>query len=113
MDKDDIRKVSGGLSHLYTPLTSTAIDPSSGVADQGSLRSIEVVVPMVLVAELSLNKHHPLLTQYPDITKNFQQWLHACLNLITHVGGKRHRGLGPVFVSAEKMTDEMTKEMKA
>jgi CRISPR/Cas system CSM-associated protein Csm3 (group 7 of RAMP superfamily) len=100
-DKQALNQQNIHKSHLYRVLNSTAIDSQTGVAIKGSLRAIEVVVPMVLVSDINLNPNHPYLVSYPEIEQQFPQWLSACLPLITHIGGKRQRGLGPVFVSCE------------
>ncbi len=103
-DGSDIKEIESYASQLYRTQTSTAINPETGVADEGSLRSIEVVIPMILLADVSLNLHHPLIkhNQSPlsdTMQKHFGSWLENCLPLITHIGGKRRRGLGPVFIS--------------
>ncbi|WP_166368715.1 RAMP superfamily CRISPR-associated protein [Psychromonas sp. SA13A] len=85
----------GAIKHLFRILQSTAIDKKSGVAKKGALRSIEVVVPMKLRAELTVNGDFP----------EFQQWLEGALTLVTECGAKRHRGLGAVSVSCQVKGD--------
>ncbi|MCD9527520.1 RAMP superfamily CRISPR-associated protein [Photobacterium carnosum] len=83
--------------HLYRVLQSTAINAQTGVAKNASLRSIEVAVPMILTAQVSMSLH---------LTDNIQvkdwpivQWLTQCSHLILTLGAKRHRGLGQVMVT--------------
>ncbi|WP_298943931.1 RAMP superfamily CRISPR-associated protein [uncultured Psychromonas sp.] len=94
-ETDYFLESKGAIKHLFRILQSTAIDKLSGVAKQGALRSIEVVVPMQLRAELTING------DFPD----FQQWLEDALTLVTEFGAKRHRGLGAVSVSCQVKGD--------
>lgn len=79
---------------LYRVHHSTAMDAHTGVAKEGSLRSVEVVIPLTLQAELSLAAQ----TEWP-----FAQWLSLSLPLIMAVGGKRRRGFGEVSVTAKEL----------
>lgn len=81
-------------SLLYRVHHSTAIDTESGVAKEGSLRSAEVVIPLTLIAELSLAEPVP----WP-----LGQWLTMSLPLIMALGGKRRRGFGEVSISAKEL----------
>jgi CRISPR/Cas system CSM-associated protein Csm3 (group 7 of RAMP superfamily) len=86
---------------LYDVIYSTAIDDKSGVAKETSLRSLEVVVPMQLIATVSLNTHHPLYAlPENEIGEQFSKWLALALPLISKLGAKRHRGLGQVIVTS-------------
>jgi CRISPR/Cas system CSM-associated protein Csm3 (group 7 of RAMP superfamily) len=86
-------------SRLYKVLTATAIN-DKGVADEDSLRSIEVTVPMTLNATLTLNRHHPNYQKNRAMFDGqLQNWLSQTTSLITALGAKRHRGLGKVIVS--------------
>lgn len=78
-------------SHLYRIIHSTAIDHESGVAKKTSLRSIEVSIPMTLFADITINTDN----------SNAVNAIERTLPLITHLGAKRHRGLGAVFVTVE------------
>ncbi|MEZ8613791.1 RAMP superfamily CRISPR-associated protein [Vibrio sp. 10N.222.51.C8] len=82
---------SKAKQHLYRVLYSTAIEHDSGVAKETSLRSMEVNVPMQLNAEIDL---------YSD-DETWVDKITRVVPLITHVGAKRHRGLGQVMVSVE------------
>lgn len=79
-------------SHLYRVIHSTAIDHESGVAKNMSLRSMEVSIPMTLFADITINTDN----------SNAVDAIKRILPLITHLGAKRHRGLGAVFVTAEE-----------
>lgn len=79
---------------LYRVHHSTAMNPHTGVAQEGSLRSMEVVIPLTLQTELSLSTQ----TEWP-----FAQWLSSSLPLIMAVGGKRRRGFGEVSVTAKEL----------
>ncbi|HIF9493550.1 TPA: RAMP superfamily CRISPR-associated protein [Photobacterium damselae] len=83
--------------HLYRVLQSTAINTQTGVAQNTSLRSIEVAVPMILLAEVSVSLH---LTDNQTVKEwPIAQWLTQCSRLILSLGAKRHRGLGQVMVT--------------
>lgn len=88
-ESDFFLKNKGAMKHLTRVLQSTAIDKTSGVAQEGSLRSMEVAVPMQLRAEITLTDNMP----------EFNQWLNDAITLITELGAKRHRGLGQVTVT--------------
>lgn len=87
---------------LFTVLQSTAIDAHTGVAKEGSLRSIEVAVPVTLQAKLTVNPNHPDFSGLAEILESqFAHWLDLSLSLISELGAKRHRGLGKVVITAE------------
>lgn len=93
---------AGAKTHLFRVLQSTKIDHESGVASEGSLRSLEVSVPMTLKSELLLNPAHSAFS--PELGQALLPLLNACCGLILELGAKRHRGLGQVNVSAEMNT---------
>jgi CRISPR/Cas system CMR subunit Cmr4 (Cas7 group RAMP superfamily) len=87
-------------SRLYKVLTTTAIN-EHGVALDGSLRGIEVAVPMVLSAALTLNQSHPnYQASETRLSGRFDTWLSQTLSLITVLGASRHRGLGKVTINS-------------
>ncbi len=87
-------------SHLYQVLYSTAIDENTGVAKEASLRGVEVVIPLVLTAQVALNTQHPFFISHSELfRKNFHHWLALVVSLVGYVGAKQHRGLGEVIVS--------------
>ncbi|MFS2001855.1 RAMP superfamily CRISPR-associated protein [Vibrio breoganii] len=78
--------------HLYRILYSTAIEHDTGVAKTTSLRSMEVAVPMTLHATLEIQN---------GTAEDIDAIKHAA-SLITHIGAKRHRGLGQSFVKVKE-----------
>jgi len=73
-----------GLSpYLYDILSSTSIDPKSGTAQQQTLRSIEVTVPIVLEGRIVFSGGDPE-----------KQLLLDCLKWVRAAGAHRNRGLG-------------------
>jgi CRISPR/Cas system CSM-associated protein Csm3 (group 7 of RAMP superfamily) len=79
-EKEEI--VSNQLQdNLYEIISSTKID-TNGIAEDSSLREIEVVVPLALYGEIR------------DIPDEFAQKLKKSLKLIKRMGLNRNRGLG-------------------
>lgn len=78
---------------LFGELFSTAVDPVSHVALDKSLRSIEVVVPLTLHAELSAKG---------AISPDWQETLARALPLVTRIGANRSRGLGRCSLALEE-----------
>lgn len=90
-------------SHLYTPLYSTAID-ANGTAKEGSLRGIEVCLPVQLSSKIqmtltSVDSEHRAQQQAWLSQPDAWQWLEICLPLIDAVGAHRTRGLGEATLS--------------
>lgn len=79
---------------LFRVMQSTAIDEGSGSAKDGSLRGIEVVVPLELQAHIE-----PLPGAAPP--PDWVDRLREVLPLIPAVGGHRGRGLGRALISLE------------
>lgn len=80
------------VAEMYRPFSSTKVD-DEGVAQNQTLRSIEVVVPMKLYAEVegpTVGEHRDWLVELPRV-----------LSLIDGVGGHRNRGFGRVTVRVE------------
>jgi len=78
---------------LYQQVASTKID-NRGLADDKSLRRIEVTVPLKLTA-------------YAESRSEGSDWisvLKAAAPLIRHIGSHRHRGLGRVLVNVEEVS---------
>ena len=98
--KDNSTATVNSKAHLYRIIQSTKIDTITGVATKGSLRSMEVTVPMTLKSELELNTYHTAYS--PELAQEILPLLNACCGLILELGGKRHRGFGQVSVLAEK-----------
>jgi CRISPR/Cas system CSM-associated protein Csm3 (group 7 of RAMP superfamily) len=83
---------------LYHTRNTQAIEHNSGTTKQGSLRTMEVTVPMRLIAEISLNNE----VFHKEIATNFENWLISCCSLVTVIGAERNRGLGQVVASVVK-----------
>ena len=73
-------------SYLYHTISSTAIE-DNGLAKTGSLREIEVVVPLTLQATVS------------GIGEDDKANMKQAFEQIKHIGLNRHRGLGRCEVS--------------
>jgi hypothetical protein len=75
--------------HLYDEIASTKID-SNGLAADGSLREIEVVIPLTLHGEVR------------DIPQEHGVSMKQTLNMIKRMGLNRNRGLGRCVISVEE-----------
>jgi CRISPR/Cas system CSM-associated protein Csm3 (group 7 of RAMP superfamily) len=81
---------------LFDVHFSTAIDGETGSAKKGSLRSLEVALPMQLISEIEVN------ATFGDYNKDeIAGFLRQVAPLISQLGAKRHRGYGDVLVSVE------------
>jgi CRISPR/Cas system CSM-associated protein Csm3 (group 7 of RAMP superfamily) len=67
--------------NLYNSIASTKID-SNGIAVNGSLREIEVTIPLTLQGQVD------------DISENYIKEMKKSLKLIKRMGLNRNRGLG-------------------
>ncbi|MGR5067556.1 RAMP superfamily CRISPR-associated protein [Vibrio alfacsensis] len=87
----------GAAEQLFSVHFSTAIN-ERGVAQKGSLRSMEVAVPMTLHCEIDIQttEFKPLLE-----TETIKSWIKVICPLISEFGAKRSRGYGHVVVTAE------------
>lgn len=78
-------KVSNDKNNLsdsfYTVLSSTRID-ENGQADDGSLRQLEVTIPVTLYGSIE---------QFPE---GYRQEIQYCMSWIKEMGQNRNRGLG-------------------
>ncbi len=69
---------------LFEVLASTAIDGTKGIAKNGTLRQLEVSVPLTLYAAIE---------QFPDEVGYRDMMIH-CMNWVKRMGLNRSRGLG-------------------
>lgn len=76
--------------NLYHVISSTRID-ENGQANDGSLRQLEVSVPITLYGSIE---------QFPD--SNYENDLENCLKWIKQLGQSRNRGLGKCKFSIVK-----------
>lgn len=86
---------------LFSTRASTAIDSDTGTAKNGSLRTLEVAVPMQLSAAIELNTQHAKFKELPFNQAELAQLLDACTALISELGGHRQRGLGRCKIRVE------------
>ncbi|MDG1434750.1 MAG: RAMP superfamily CRISPR-associated protein [Saprospiraceae bacterium] len=82
------KKLTSGItkeksSHLYKVISSTKID-KNGIAEDSSLRQLEVTIPLILYAKV---EHFPNDEAY--LTQ-----LEHCLSWVKRIGLNRSRGLG-------------------
>jgi CRISPR/Cas system CSM-associated protein Csm3 (group 7 of RAMP superfamily) len=71
-------------SHLFEVLASTSIDGQKGIAKNGTLRQLEVTVPLTLYA---------VIEQFPD-EPGYQDMMQCCMKWVKRMGLNRTRGLG-------------------
>lgn len=74
--------------NLYEEMASTQID-ASGMAVDGSLREIEVTVPVTLYGEVD------------DVPKDYSDKMFQALSMVKRMGLNRNRGLGRCDISVE------------
>lgn len=84
------------IKFLYRVDHHTSIDKVTGAAKDGSLRSMESVVPMQLTASIHIT------TENQETAELFYEWVAVSLPLITAVGGKRRRGFGEAILTISK-----------
>lgn len=68
--------------YLYKNIASTSIDENTGVAKEGSLRTIEVAIPCTLEGEIV------------NVPEGNEENLKQALLMIKRLGANRNRGLG-------------------
>ena len=73
-------------NQLFDEIASTKIDKENGIAESGSLREIEVVVPISLFGEIK---------NIPDVYK--QEMINA-IKKVKRMGLNRNRGLGRCII---------------
>jgi CRISPR/Cas system CSM-associated protein Csm3 (group 7 of RAMP superfamily) len=102
-EKNYLSQSPQAKSQLYKVTYSTAIDEETGVAKNTSLRSMEVSVPMLLTAQVAINKTHPeFIKNQALLSEKLNDWLAQVVTFITELGAKRHRGLGKVIVNVRQ-----------
>ena len=75
-------------SYLFSTISSTKVD-ENGLAEGGSLREIEVVVPLILYATID----------FSDKAKDFEEEIKKALYQVKRMGLNRTRGLGRCEIS--------------
>ncbi len=91
----DKEMLTGAKKFLYKTIQNTKIDPYTGSAADGSLRSTEVCIPLNLFACVSYDE--ALLKERTTLT-DFEDKFKLLCSLITEIGGKRRRGFGKCVV---------------
>lgn len=84
------------LPELFRDLHSTAIDPATGTARPRSLRGNQVVIPLVLKAQIG---------QLGPTPAGWDEQLRLCLPLIRAIGSSRSRGLGRARLTLMETAD--------
>jgi CRISPR/Cas system CMR subunit Cmr6 (Cas7 group RAMP superfamily) len=86
--KDELLKDKQNIHFLFKKIYSTSIDENSQTK-AGSLRSLEVCVPLMLFAAI----------KSADLGKEDEAKLKICLSYIKRLGLNRNRGLGQCNIS--------------
>jgi len=96
LDDTTAKQITTNLlqENLYDIIASTKIDEKTGVAQDNSLREIEVVVPLTLHGEIR------------DIPNNYVEPMKSSLKMIKRMGLNRNRGLGRCEFSEFKMEEQ-------
>jgi CRISPR/Cas system CSM-associated protein Csm3 (group 7 of RAMP superfamily) len=94
---DDLQKViqqNKQESFLYRKISSTAIDSATGIAENQTLRKIEVCIPLVLSAYIA------------DVAEEDEAKIKLLFQLVKRMGLQRHRGFGRcAFRACESVAD--------
>ena len=106
----EIRKKADRLrATLFETLGQTAINPSTGIAKDHSLRMTEAAVPLMLTSRLSLIPPHPGIPETYNIPSDpDREWvsvLKTALPLVAGIGGDRSRGLGRCRLEIAEMRE--------
>lgn len=91
-----LRQHTGLRRQLQRALSSTALDAETGAAREGSLRSVEVNIPITLYAQL----HCLHGMQSRALGTDWQSVICQVLPLVRSLGKRRSRGFGRVQVRA-------------
>lgn len=85
---------SSQKKNLVRTMHSTAIEASDGVAKTGSLRGIQVAIPMPLEATLHAFTESTEPKSDVTVTSHWIKIISHCLPLLQGIGSQRTRGLG-------------------
>ena len=80
------------ISKLFKGLSSTAIN-KNGVAENKSLRTIQVVIPVKLYAQLDWLNESPYANT-ENLKENIETYIEQACAMLPAIGSKRTRGLG-------------------
>ena len=88
---------------LFREHFSTAIDATTGVATEHSLRGMQVTIPLQLSASVMLQSTHVTADeqqqQRQQLLNRWPELMRRVLPLITNLGSHRHRGFGRAEVT--------------
>ena len=102
-------KIGGNREHLFTTVQSTAIDFDTGTAQNKSLRTMEVAVPMHLKGEITLDPPFSGAADGEKLSIETMTEIAGLFDpvsaLITEIGGKRRRGFGRCIWEMEAEND--------
>jgi len=94
-----IRQGRSLARHFYREIHSTAINRETGTARDGSLRGLQVTVPLQLQSELAVEaspSNHEYRAAQGQVQAQVYAMLALALPLIEGAGGSRNRGYGRV-----------------
>jgi CRISPR/Cas system CSM-associated protein Csm3 (group 7 of RAMP superfamily) len=86
---------------LFKQISATTIEPATGCANDKSLRTIEVTIPLTLTAQITVLNKKRINTIDWGKGRQCIDYLKPCLKLIRAVGASRSRGLGRVTLECE------------
>ena len=84
---------------FYQEIHATSIDPDTGCAREGSLRGMEVTIPLKISARIMAQPGRTI----PAVHHNWIAEIRRCLPLIRGLGVGRTRGLGRCRVTLEEV----------
>lgn len=92
---------------LYHNIASTSINPATGIAKEGSLRMMEVAIPICLSGEISLinNQDNQDNKNNKDNKNPWQNLIKDSSCFITNIGANKSRGFGQVKWTFESCTE--------
>lgn len=96
----------GLAENLYKTLFNTRVN-AQGVAEDKTLRAIQVSVPMALTAELEINTQKAEADDSQQLLTALVKIIETSLPLIRYAGGHRTRGLGRVAVTMTNKLKEV------
>lgn len=105
-DREALAAEPGAAAALFRISQHTAVDAGTGSARHRHLRSIESVVPMVLVAPVTVEALQPLpadaaAREHEDLRRKDLRALARAAALVHAVGGWRNRGFGRAVLTLE------------
>ncbi len=87
------------VEKLFHTLDTQAVDYESGTTKIGSLRTMEVTIPLKLSTTVSLRQD----AEHNFTKSDLQQWLNDCCCLINVVGADKNRGFGQVVIKVAEL----------